>query len=312
MTLQQLRYFLSVADSLSFTKAAKENYVSQTAVTRQIQVLEQELGAALFARSTAHVRLTAAGAHFCTACKEIVRIWESAADEARQIARSHTIALALPTAVEQEVAVGPVREFRARHPEVAFSFTGGVRQELINDLVKGKIDLLISLALDLPDLGGLQTISLPPAHAVLMMSSRHPLAKCPRVFPAQLEGETLIESRSSSVAPTRERMGAYYRKLGLGKNPVVYTDSFSNVVMMVETGIGVAIVPSNLRNRLFAGLCFAELEGPWQQMEFVALCMPDNPNPCAREFFAFLSGYQKEEEPGEGAAAGAAPPAKEK
>ena len=129
-----------------------------------------------------------------------------------------------------------------------------------------------------------------------MMSSRHPLAKCPRVLPAQLEGETLIESRSSSVAPTRERMGAY---------------SFSNVVMMVETGIGVAIVPSNLRNRLFAGLCFAELEGPWQQMEFVALCMPDNPNPCAREFFAFLSGYQKEEEPGEGAAAGAAPPAKE-
>ena len=39
--------------------------------------------------------------------------------------------------------------------------------------------------------------------------------------------------------------------------------------------------------------------------------VPDNPNPCAREFFAFLSGYQKEEEPGEGAAAGAAPPAKE-
>ena len=162
MTLQQLRYFLSVADSLSFTKTAKENYVSQTAVTRQIQVLEQELGAALFARSTAHVRLTATGAHFCKACQEIVRIWESAADEARQIARSHTIALALPTAVEQEVAVGPVREFRARHPEVAFSFTGGVRQELINDLVESKIDLLISLALDLPDLGGLQTISLPP------------------------------------------------------------------------------------------------------------------------------------------------------
>ena len=106
----------------------------------------------------------------------------------------------------------------------------------------------------------------------------------PAGAPRQLEGETLIESRSSSVAPTRERMGAYYRKLGLGKNPVVYTDSFSNVVMMVETGIGVAIVPSNLRNRLFAGLCFAELEGPWQQMEFVALCMPDNPNPCAGNF----------------------------
>lgn len=296
MTLQQLRYFLSVADSLSFTKAAKENYVSQTAVTRQIQILEGELGVSLFARSTAHVKLTAAGAYFCTACQEIVRIWERAANDVRQIARDRTITLALPTAVEHEVAVGPVRDFRAEHPEISFSFVGGVRQELINDLVENKIDLLISMALDLPDLSGLQKISLPPAHAVLMMSSLHPLAKHPCVSPSQLEGETLVASRSSSIAPTRERMNAYYRKLGLGKNPVVYTDTFSSVVLMVETGIGVAIVPSNLRNRLSSGLCFAELEGPWQQMDFVALCMPDNPNPCAQDFFAFLSAYKKGDE----------------
>lgn len=296
MTLQQLRYFLSVADSLSFTKAAKENYVSQTAVTRQIQILERELGVSLFARSTAHVKLTAAGTAFCTACQEIVRIWERAASDVRQIARDRTITLALPTAVEQEIAAGLVRGFREEHPEVSFSFVGGVRQELMNDLVENKIDLLISMALDLPDLGGLQKLSLPPAHAVLMMSSLHPLAKCPCVSPSQLEGETLVASRSSSVAPTRERMDAYYRKLGLGKNPVAYTDTFSSMVLMVETGIGVAVVPSNLRNRLSSGLCFAELEGPWQQMDFVALCMPDNPNPCAQDFFAFLSRYKKEDE----------------
>lgn len=298
MTLQQLRYFLSVADSLSFTKAAKENYVSQTAVTRQIQILERELGAPLFARNTAHVKLTAAGAYFCTACQEIVRIWERAAIDVRHIARDHTITLALPTAVEQEIVVGPVRDFRAEHPDVSFSFVSGVRQELINDLVESKIDLLISMALDLPDLSGLQNRSLPPAHAVLMMSSLHPLAKYPCVSPSQLEGETLVASCSSSIAPTQERMNAYYRKLGLGKNAVVYTDTFSSMVLMVETGIGVAVVPSNLRNRLSTGLCFAELEGPRQQMEFVALCMPDNPNPCAQDFFAFLSRYKKADEMG--------------
>ena len=60
MTLQQLKYFVSVANHLSFSRAAEENYVSQTAISQQIKLLEEDLGISLFDRTHRWVRLTRA------------------------------------------------------------------------------------------------------------------------------------------------------------------------------------------------------------------------------------------------------------
>ena len=71
MTFQQLLYFQSVADSLSFSKAAKECFVSQTAISRQIRQLEQEMDLRLFDRDTTHVTLTSAGRYFFQQAQQI-------------------------------------------------------------------------------------------------------------------------------------------------------------------------------------------------------------------------------------------------
>ena len=72
MNRNQLRYFVSAAEHRSFTKAAKQYYISQTAVTQQIQQLEQTLGCELFDRSTRPVSLTSAGKSFLLDAKAIL------------------------------------------------------------------------------------------------------------------------------------------------------------------------------------------------------------------------------------------------
>ena len=72
MNRNQLRYFVSAAEHRSFTKAAEQYYISQTAVTQQIQQLEQTLGCELFDRSTRPVSLTSAGKSFLLDAKAIL------------------------------------------------------------------------------------------------------------------------------------------------------------------------------------------------------------------------------------------------
>ena len=72
MNLKQLEYFIAVAESLSFTKAAKKCYISQTAITLQIQSLEKRLGVSLFIRDKHHVELTAAGKVYLNEARAIL------------------------------------------------------------------------------------------------------------------------------------------------------------------------------------------------------------------------------------------------
>ena len=82
MNRNQLRYFVAAAESRSFTKAADQFFISQTAVTQQIRLLEEMLGCPLFDRSTRPVSLTPAGKAFLTEAKAILERMDQAIDRA--------------------------------------------------------------------------------------------------------------------------------------------------------------------------------------------------------------------------------------
>ena len=84
MQIRQLEYFVAVSEHLNFTKAAKQFYISQTAVTQQIKALEQELGAELFIRNNRHVELTPAGKTFLEDARAIIKRTQDAMIRARQ------------------------------------------------------------------------------------------------------------------------------------------------------------------------------------------------------------------------------------
>ena len=102
MTLQQIMYFQRVARSGSFTKAARACFVSQTAISRQICALEEELHVTLLERDTAHVKLTLAGEYFFQQVNELTARLEEVVTRTQTIAQEQQthLTLGIPTILE--------------------------------------------------------------------------------------------------------------------------------------------------------------------------------------------------------------------
>lgn len=285
MTFQQLLYFQSVADSLSFSKAAKECFVSQTAISRQIRQLEQEMDLRLFDRDTTHVTLTSAGRYFFQQAQQITAQLRQAVETAQQIDRASAcqLVLAAPTVFEQWAAAPLLHGLRQRHPEASLSVVQGARTSLINDLVEANLDVLLALDFDMPSLDGLRVDVLSTHHAVWLLPAGHPLAGQAAIAPQQLRGESFIMTRESPTAPTIDRIGAYLHRLGLENVAHLQADSLSSAFLMVQAGLGVMIVPSGMEELFLYGLRCVPIDGLTWEMNLLLLTSPQRRIPFLQE-----------------------------
>lgn len=285
MTFQQLLYFQSVADSLSFSKAAKECFVSQTAISRQIRQLEQEMDLRLFDRDTTHVTLTSAGRYFFQQAQQITAQLRQAVETAQQIDRASAcqLVLAAPTVFEQWAAAPLLHGLRQRHPEASLSVVQGARTSLINDLVEANLDVLLALDFDMPSLDGLRVDVLSTHHAVWLLPAGHPLAGQAAIAPQQLRSESFIMTRESPTAPTIDRIGAYLHRLGLENVAHLQADSLSSAFLMVQAGLGVMIVPSGMEELFLYGLRCVPIDGLTWEMNLLLLTSPQRRIPFLQE-----------------------------
>ena len=148
MELRQLRYFVTVVDAGSITRACDSLHVVQSAVSHQLRLLEEELGSQLLLRSGAGVSPTPAGSalysHARTILKQVEDAKSSVAFEESHIAGSVVIGIAGSTA--QLCAVPILSAARQRYPDIVLSIHEGVSNALVAALVAGKIDLAIVYA----------------------------------------------------------------------------------------------------------------------------------------------------------------------
>lgn len=145
MLLRQMKYFASVVEHGSFTQAADELYISQSAVSQQISALERELGVKLLERGNRSFTLTAAGEYFYAHCKDVLSAADTLVSETRRVA-----------AGDERLRIGYLRsygglelhravaEFSTLYPEVTLSIVAGTHEELYDLLRSGGVDVILS------------------------------------------------------------------------------------------------------------------------------------------------------------------------
>ena len=236
----------AVARSGSFTKAARACFVSQTAISRQISALEEELHVTLLERDTAHVKLTLAGEYFFQQVNELTARLEEVVTRTQTIAQEQQthLTLGIPTILEQHAISQLLRQYHSLHPEVQLSTVADSRQQLVSQLVDRKIDLLVAMDFDLPDLEGLDSIILQQVHATWLLPTGHPLAGAEKIAPQQLQGETLILTQEDPRGNTEELLRQYYNQLGLKGNPVLHTRTLEELFLLASAGVGIGLLPS--------------------------------------------------------------------
>ncbi|HWG27564.1 LysR family transcriptional regulator [Actinospica sp.] len=251
MEIRHLRYFVSVAENMSFTKAAAQHYVAQSALSQQISRLESELGSALFYRSTRAVTLTEAGEVLLPLAQRIIADAENAKMEMEALTglRRGTLRLGLIQAPATSIdMLGVMGEFHDRYPGIRFQVTEGTTTEMVEAVAGGGLDVaLVGLAAaEAPP--GVRCVELGSEPLVAIVSAKHPLAGRRRIALTELaEDEQFIHFRDGSGL--RRRVEDAFARAGL--NPAVTFEMglITDMVELAARNVGVTVVPSTALTR---------------------------------------------------------------
>ena len=246
MTSISLRYFATVARRGSFREAAEELHVAQSALSRQIQKLEQDFGVPLFQRHARGVELTSAGEIFLRHARSSLRQTERVRSEldALKGLRRGTINIQSIESLVPGVLPQAIMRFRARHPGITFEVTVDRTDRIIAAVREGRTD--IGLASYPPVEPDLTTVFKMREPLVALMSPRHPLAGRPKV--------SLADSISYPIALPLKNSGSRVlidiacKAAGIYMVPVLEANSIQFRVQFVHVNNGITF-----HSRLSAG-----------------------------------------------------------
>ena len=189
MNLRQLRYAAALAEAQSFTKAAENEFVVQSALSQQLRKLEDELGVALFERTTRSVALTPAGEALLPLIHQVLagvdRIKFDAQALSGTIAGRLTVGMMEVPSESLDVAA-LMATFHARYPEVTVTLRSGGSNLLIEAVRDRKLDVAVVGSNVLPPIGRLTVTELFTEPLVAVLPSSHELAAAPTVLLDQL------------------------------------------------------------------------------------------------------------------------------
>jgi LysR family transcriptional activator of glutamate synthase operon len=239
--LRQLRYLDAVARRRSFTQAALDLHVAQSALSQQVGRLERELGVELLRRTTRRVEVTEAGdlvlARARRALGEVDGV-RADLDALHGLVRGRLRLGGVPP-------VGPVHpaaliaDFSRAHPGVAITVREDVAFTLLGELRDGSLDVVLALV-GLDALDGLDGVRLRDEELVLVAPPAHPLTRAKRVRVDRLAGETLVAYGAGSAL--REALVA----LVPGGRVVAEANELETVRELTARGLGVTLMPRSV------------------------------------------------------------------
>jgi DNA-binding transcriptional LysR family regulator len=244
MELRHLRYFVSVAEASSVSRAALHVNICQPALSRQIRDLETELGVRLFDRIGRRIQLTAAGEDLVERSRAVLAQAGSLVEHARSLGSGDTGVLRVGATPQtmQSVVADFLPKFQRRRPgvEVRLKEDGGIRlHELVH---RGELHVALS---GIPAGGRLESRPLFPIRVLAVMARRPRGKRRTTIEVSELANEPLLVL--SREFGTRQLFDAACRIAQLRPRIVLESRAPHTLITLAETGHGVAVVPSTVR-----------------------------------------------------------------
>lgn len=234
--IRQIRYFQSVVRNNSFSEAAEECHISQSAISQQIQALERELGFYLLERKNRKFTLTPAGEYFYKKSLVLIADYEQMCREAGKLAQDDKATLVIGylrcySGQEFHLALA---EFSEKYPDVSVKIEYGNHEELYGLLRTGGVDLVLN---DQRRAFSDEYVNLilTAGKEYIEISSRNPIASLPSITPQELKNIPciLVSSREQ-----RENEQEYYHGVVGFQGDFLYAENLEEARLMVIGGQG--------------------------------------------------------------------------
>jgi DNA-binding transcriptional LysR family regulator len=285
MELRQLRYFLAVAEELSFTRAAALLHISQPPVSRQIMLLEAEIGTPLFERSKQYVRLTTAGQHFYEQARALVAAAHAAVVSTRRVAAGQVGKISLGLGgTAAYLFPDALALFRRRHPEVELVLNPLNLAYHQAALIEGRIDVgLVVLPVSEDEL---ETRKLTRMRLLAALPADHALAARRRLSLRDLADQDFV------MVPWAKGRGfgrlalQACRRAGFAPNVVQEAEPMESVLGMVAAGAGVALVPETMEHVHGRKVAYRPIKEDYAAADIAIAWRKGDASPILRAFLA--------------------------
>ena len=238
MNLEQINYFLAIANTGTFTKAAEQLFISQPSLSIGIKKLERELGVTLFERGGRYTKLTLAGQVFLKKAQKILQEYESARYQLRDFQKQPTLKLGILSTLSMASVSALIRVFRQHYPEVTLELRNSHIDDLRDWLADREIDLAVTL---IEDTEAPQT-SLKLFHQRLLLGvpCTHPFAQQEAINLCELDGQPYIQRFNCEFWRASPQL---YESAGVHPNIIYRAECEEWVISFIQAGWGMSVMP---------------------------------------------------------------------
>ncbi len=290
MDLRHLRYFVMAAEERNISRASARLNISQPAVSRQIRDLEEELGVPLFERESNGLRLTDAGRTALMHAQDILRRSKGMTEAMQAFTRPAKTSLQvgyIPTALPGFLAAG-LRTFNHRHEDVCVQIREMAPRQQEKALRKGELDLAL-LGHACPELRkDFRVVAIRKTPMAAVLPDDHLLALRKTLDLAELADDVFVSLHEKNFPGRPEMMADLAEKAGFTPDVRFKADGLSEILGMVSSGAGVAVLPADVYQLPHPGVVFVKLKRPRIYLESTAVWNAESGTPFIDELVTAL------------------------
>lgn len=284
---------LAVAEVGSFRKAGIALQMGQSAVSRRLQKIEDDIGVSLFERSVSGARLTPAGWRFSVCMRRIVRDVRLAINTARSAGTAWLGQLDI--GVCASLSAGALKEmvgtFMANHPDVALFISESPADELLTMLVQRRIDAVVALGAFRDEQG--DSVVVENQRIYVALPENHPLAKQRLVHWQDLVHETFLVGHPGLESSLHEQITFGFSNANARPRIVRHNIGREALMNMVGLSFGVSLTTEQWAANCYPDVAFRALAGPSASVPLSLVWRPENDNPALRRFVSLARVHAK-------------------
>lgn len=293
MNTKQLEYFISVAESLSFTKTAEKFYISQTAVTQQIKALEEHIQVTLFTRSKRRVELTPTGKVFLSEARTIIKNINDAIEKTQQFANGlfGTLSIGILIGYEKNKLQQYLKKFSHTYPNISMEICTNEMTEHLNLVKDNLMDLAFVINPENQPLKGFEYKTVERYSLVALLPPDHPLYNEDYIDLIDLQNEKFIFVKETGDEYGQKSMiQNRYREAGFVPNVVQRSNDLNTIESMVASNMGVSILPSFcvIDTMIENDIAIVPINEVQDRIEVVVVWNKNNTNPALEKFISII------------------------
>ena len=285
MTIAQIKYFITVAKCLSFTKAAEQLFITQPALSRHISKMEEELNVQLFVRTGSGIRLTPAGSSLYLGMTDLYEQYQEQVRKALKIQEGMSGSLSIGFLNNMNLAdFMPLvyRELKEKYPNVDILPVRASFDDLISGVYSGKYDLIFTVQFEVVDKESLLYQYVHHSKDHIVLSRFHPLASKEHITLDDVKNELFVMISPEDNPESSKLIFEICKEHGFVPT-VKFARTMEEQALWIESGMGVTILDSCCNLRMNPDILFFEMDSHWDP-SMVVCWNQQNYNPMISVF----------------------------